>query len=150
MTEMLASRRTVVTFVAAFTFGVDGWLTGLAADAVLTPKAQALARFLDGLGVEDKWIAGSHINWETGLPTGVPEKLPGKHTHCSAFVASAAKQLGVYILRPPEHGQALLANAQYDWLEGDAGRAQGWRPLATAADAQAGANQGELVVAVYQ
>ena len=79
------------------------------ADTV-TPQAQAVSKVLDAMGVESKWIAGEHVYWETGLPTGVPETSPGKHTHCSAFVAAAAKNLGVYILRPPEHGQKLLAN----------------------------------------
>jgi hypothetical protein len=78
----------------------------------------------------------------------VPETSPGKHTHCSAFVAAAAKKLGVYILRPPEHGQKLLANAQNEWLSGD-GAAQGWRRLADAREAQAAANRGLLVVASY-
>jgi len=82
----------------------------------ITPQAQAMMKVLDAMGVESKWIAGEHVYWDTGLPTGVPETSPGKHTHCSAFVAAAAKNLGVYILRPPEHGQKLLANAQNEWL----------------------------------
>ena len=118
-----------------------------AADAV-TPQAQRIVTALDGMGVETKWIAGAHIYWESGLPTGVPETSPGKHTHCSAFVASAAKKLGVYILRPPEHGQQLLANAQNEWLPAD-GAKQGWRKLADAREAQAAANRGLLVVASY-
>jgi hypothetical protein len=118
-----------------------------AADAV-TPQAQRIVSALDGMGVETKWIAGAHIYWESGLPTGVPETSPGKHTHCSAFVASAAKKLGVYILRPPEHGQQLLANAQNEWLPAD-GAKQGWRKLADAREAQAAANRGLLVVASY-
>jgi hypothetical protein len=118
-----------------------------AADAV-TPQAQRIVSALDGMGVETKWIAGAHIYWESGLPTGVPETSPGKHTHCSAFVASAAKKLGVYILRPPEHGQQLLANAQNEWLPAD-GAKQGWRKLADAREAQAAANRGLLVVAGY-
>jgi hypothetical protein len=103
---------------------------------------------LDAMGVESKWIAGQHVYWDTGLPTGVPETSPGKHTHCSAFVAAAAKTLGVYILRPPQHGQMLLANAQNEWLA-DAGTAQGWTRLADGGEAQAAANRGQLVVASY-
>jgi hypothetical protein len=118
-----------------------------AADAV-TPQAQRIVSALDGMGVETKWIAGAHIYWESGLPTHVPETSPGKHTHCSAFVASTAKKLGVYILRPPEHGQQLLANAQNEWLPAD-GAKQGWRKLADAREAQAAANRGLLVVASY-
>ena len=77
------------------------------------------------MGVESKWIAGEHVYWDTGLPTGVPETSPGKHTHCSAFVAAAAKNLGVYILRPPEHGQKLLAMRRTNGSPKKARRAAG-------------------------
>jgi hypothetical protein len=108
-----------------------------------------LATFLDSLQVESRWPAGVHVDWQTGLPDGKIEHFEGKHTHCSAFVASAAKQLGVYILRPPEHGQILLANAQYDWLAA-AGQASGWTPVADGFAAQQAANRGYLVVASYK
>jgi len=125
-------------------------LTGAApaAEDAVTPQAQQIFREIDAMGVESKWIAGEHVYWETGLPTGVPETSPGKHTHCSAFVAAAAKNLGVYILRPPEHGQKLLANAQNEWLA-EEGAARGWVKLANAGEAQAAANRGLLVVASY-
>jgi hypothetical protein len=118
----------------------------LAAD--VTPAGQKLTKFYDSLNVEAHWIAGIHVDWQTGDPDGSPENLPGRHTHCSAFVASAAQKLGVYILRPPEHGQALLANAQSEWLAGR-GSGAGWRPLKDAAEAQSAANRGLLVVASY-
>jgi hypothetical protein len=118
-------------------------------DDAVTPQAQQIFRELDAMGVETKWIAGQHIDWESGLPTGVPETSAGKHTHCSAFVASAAKQLGVYILRPPEHGQKLLANAQTEWLA-EEGATHGWHKLADTKAAQAAANRGMLVVASYR
>src|SRR6185437_9510584 len=118
-----------------------------ALDAI-TPQAQDLIKVLDAMGVESKWLAGERVHWDTGLPTGVPETSPGKHTHCSAFVAAAAKNLGVYILRPPEHGQKLLANAQNEWLAQE-GATNGWLKLANAAEAQAAANRGLLVVASY-
>jgi hypothetical protein len=122
---------------------------GFASDALtISPQGEKLAQALDSMGVETKWIAGTHIDWETGLPDGSPETLPGNHTHCSAFVASAAKMLGVYILRPPRHGQVLLANAQNEWLAG-AGADKGWRPVASALQAQSLANSGVLVVASY-
>lgn len=108
-----------------------------------------LAAFLDSLQVESCWPAGVHVDWQTGLPDGKVEHFEGKHTHCSAFVASAAKQLGVYILRPPEHGQVLLANAQYDWLAGE-GQGSGWTPVTDGFTAQQAANRGYLVVATYK
>jgi hypothetical protein len=51
-------------------------------------------------------------------------------------------------LRPPEHGQKLLANAQSEWLA-EEGAARGWVRLADADQAQAAANRGLLVVASY-
>ena len=104
---------------------------------------------IDAMDVENHWPAGEHVNWQTGVPDGRPETSPGKHTHCSAFVAAAAKQLGIYILRPPEHSQVLLANAQYDWLASADGQAKGWQALPDAQAAQQRANQGWLVVASY-
>lgn len=114
----------------------------------ISPAGRQLAQKLDSFDVEKHWPAHLHVNWETGDPDGKPEKGTGAHTHCSAFVASAAKQLGVYILRPPEHGQVLLANAQNEWLKSE-GAAQGWHHLKDGAEAEAAANKGELVVASY-
>jgi len=114
----------------------------------LTPEGARLSKFLDQTRVEELWPAGVHVTWETGVPDGKPERSVGKHTHCSAFVASVAKKLGVYILRPPEHGQILLANAQYDWLL-EEGEQHGWNRIAGGEQAQEYANNGYLVVATY-
>ena len=113
-------------------------------------KAARLSDFLDRLDVQHLWPAGQHVNWDTGVPDGRPISLATRHTHCSAFVAAVAKRLRIYLLRPPEHSAKLLANAQYDWLVEGPGPAAGWHPLADAAAAQAAANQGDLVVAVYR
>ncbi len=114
----------------------------------IAPIARKLVDFYDRLGVESRWIAGAHIDWESGEPDGRPETMPGRHTHCSAFVASAAEQVGIYILRPPEHGQVLLANAQNEWLAGP-GQQEGWLSLADVDAAQKAADQGMFVVASY-
>jgi len=121
---------------------------GTAAAGEISGAGKLLAQKLDSFDVEKHWPAGLHIDWETGIPTGIPEKTEGKHTHCSAFVASVAKQLGIYILRPPEHGQKLLANAQNEWLATD-GLSQGWQRLKDGVEAQSAANLGQLVVASY-
>jgi hypothetical protein len=115
----------------------------------VSPKGHWLAQQLDAMGVESKWIAGAHVDWRTGLPDGRPEISPGRHTHCSAFVAAAALTLGVHILRPPEHSAKLLANAQFEWL-GEEGASEGWRALPDAEAAQSAANAGDLVVAAYE
>lgn len=117
--------------------------------ADFAPEAHRIAEVIDSMNVERRWPAGVHVNWETGLPDGLRERSPGKHTHCSAFVAAAAKRLGVYLLRPPEHGQVLLANAQFDWLASEGAR-QGWQALPDGLAAQHYANRGYLVVATYR
>ena len=48
----------------------------------------------------------------------------------------------------PEHGQVLLANAQYEWLL-DAGVQQGWTQLPDMMAAQNAANAGQFVIAAY-
>jgi hypothetical protein len=115
----------------------------------IDPAARQVAAAIDAMNVEQHWPAGVHVDWETGVPDGRVESAVGKHTHCSAFVAAAAKRLGIYVLRPPEHGQMLLANAQFDWLAGP-GAARGWQPLGGAVEAQHRANRGDFVVAAYK
>lgn len=143
---MLQARLPTTSIVTAI--GLTFALLSPALAGDISPAGQRLAQKLDSFDVEKHWPAHLHVNWETGDPDGKPEKGTGKHTHCSAFVASAAKQLGVYILRPPEHGQVLLANAQNEWLESE-GAAQGWRHLKDGQEAEDEANKGELVVASY-
>ncbi|ARN80184.1 hypothetical protein [Methylocystis bryophila] len=118
-------------------------------EAVVTPRAREMTRVLESMDVPSRWIAGQHVDWQSGLPDGVPMRSAGRHTHCSAFVAAAAQRLGVYILRPPEHSQKLLANAQNEWLA-EEGAAAGWKRLDGPAEAQDAANRGLLVVASYR
>jgi hypothetical protein len=118
----------------------------------LEEGGRRLRDFYLSLDVENLWIAGQHINWETGMADR-PDVTSGNHTHCSAFVAAACKKLNIYILRPPEHKQVLLANAQFEWLKGSDALSEGWR-LVTGADpyeaAQRLANKGMVVVAICQ
>ena len=106
-------------------------------------NGQRLKAFLDSMHVEEHWPAGWHVNWRTGEPEHKSDK---PSSHCSAFAAAAAEKLGIYLLRPPEHKQVLLANAQFDWLQSQ-GATQGWRRLRGYREAQELANRGELVVA---
>jgi hypothetical protein len=123
----------------------------LFAAAEITAEGKHLAEVLDSMHVEEHWIAGAIVDWRTGDPTGqaLKEGDTGKHTHCSQFTAAACEKLGIYILRPPEHGSVLLANAQYDWLPKE-GKEKGWTPVADGVTAQDLANRGNIVVAVYQ
>ena len=60
-----------------------------------------------------------------------------------------AERLGIYVLRPPQHRQELLANAQMRWLR-DHGAEQGWRALGRTSTAQAGGQSGELVLEAFE
>ncbi|MFI5142832.1 MAG: hypothetical protein ACHQQS_05045 [Thermoanaerobaculales bacterium] len=134
---------------SAFAFAVGLAVTVPAYSSAISAEGERLARVLDELDVEAHWPAGVHVKWQTGVPDGGHVSAEGKHTHCSAFAAAAAQRLGIYLLRPPEHGQVLLANAQYDWLPNE-GAQQGWEPVAGAIEAQRRANRGDLVVAAYR
>lgn len=114
----------------------------------ISPAGQALATKLDAMHVDQFWLAGQPVDWRTGQPRGAP-LLPRGHTHCSAFAAAAAEQLGVYLLHPPEHSTLLLANAQQDWLRAD-GTNFGWHAVSSPLQAQALANAGQLVVVTFQ
>ena len=117
----------------------------------ITPAGRQLAATLDGMNVESLWLVHEHVNWKTGRPDkGEDYEGPGTHSHCSAFAAAAAEKFGVYLLHPPEHGQVLLANAQADWLNGPAGRKAGWQPVADMREAQRLADQGNLVLVLFQ
>jgi hypothetical protein len=115
----------------------------------ITPDGQRLAAALDASNVEHLWTAGWHVNWRTGETDRAEPHGPDAHTHCSAFAAAMAERFGIYILRPPEHPQQLLANAQMKWLGGE-GAARGWRQVRGPFDAQEEANRGIFVVASYE
>lgn len=133
------------------------WMLGLASSAAVaqpccgpfTPAGQRLERFLDASDVTQRWVSGWHVDWQTGDKDRPEPGGPEAKTHCSAFVAAMAKRVGVYVLRPPEHPQNLLANAQMRWLR-EHGAEQGWRTLASDVEAQAAANRGELVLEAFE
>jgi hypothetical protein len=90
------------------------------------------------------------VVWDTGEHDPyVPPHTSAPISHCGSFVAAFAKSINIYILRPPDHPQRKLENGQMVWLPA-AGAAQGWRPLPDAASAQRSANQGNLVVVVFE
>ncbi len=108
-----------------------------------------LEDLFDTSGVDHLWLSGWHVDWVTGRANKAKPGGTDAHTHCSAFVAAIAMRVNVYILRPPEHDQQLLANAQADWLQG-IGHVFGWRALADEGEAQAAANAGRLTVASFK
>ena len=111
----------------------------------ITPNGEKLAAVLDSMHVEKLWLAGAQVDWRTGLPNGKVYQNTNSHTHCSAFAASAAEKLGIYLLHPPEHSAVLLANAQQDWLRGK-GTNYEWAAVASPLEAQQLANEGRLVL----
>jgi hypothetical protein len=115
----------------------------------VSPEAERMVKVFNSMHVEEHWPAGVIVDWRTGDPTGKPVTDGGKHTHCSQFAAATCEQLGIYLLRPPEHSPVLLANAQYDWLP-EKGRDAGWMSVADGVAAQDLANRGQVVVAVYK
>jgi len=96
--------------------------------------------------VENRWLPGDPVDWRTGDYD--PAALPLR-SHCSAFVAAACARFDVYILRPPDHPESLLSNAQCEWLA-SAGAEHGWEPVTDGTRAQRLANRGHLVVACYK
>lgn len=98
-------------------------------------------RLLDCLKVESHWLPGQPVNWYTGDHQA--DERP-KSTHCSAYVASIAARLNIPLLRPPQHSQVLLANAQNRWLH----QQPDWT-LITSSEAINRANDGQLVLASY-
>jgi hypothetical protein len=119
---------------------------------VLDEFGEKLKQFYQGLNVETHWVAGQHIDWETGEPSDRDDTHNVKN-HSAAFVAAACQKLKIVILRPPEHAQDLLSNAQFDWLPTSAATAQAWKHIPNDSRynaAQDLANKGFVVVAIVK
>lgn len=137
----------------------------------LTGDGLQFCTLLNALNPAKAWPAGVHVNPLAGTqdrPSGTTQA----ETQAPAFAAAAAYQLGIYLLRPPAHGPAQLANDQFTWMWNQAAANQaalparragatvppraGWTVLGNSvdtdamADAQAYANQGYLVVAAFR
>lgn len=112
------------------------------------PNGQRIAALLDQSGVDHLWQPHIHINWQTGAPDPARPGWSPHVTHCSTYAASMAARVGIYLLRPPAHGQGDLANAQFAWLTGP-GSQRGWKEV-DAKSGQALANQGYFVLAVFK
>jgi hypothetical protein len=118
----------------------------------ITAAGEHLATVLDGMDVENHWLAytklqkpdvdGSPVLDENGVP------VETSVTHCDAFVKRACDLLGAPMTAG--EGSSDHANQQYDWLDeqsyGHDGSTEGWYEV-TALQAQNLANQGQVVVA---
>jgi hypothetical protein len=142
---------TLASIALSLASGQREWAAEPSCCGPVSAKGHRLLEVLESTNVESLWLAHEHVNWETGEPDKDADyEGPGKATHCSAFAAAVGKRVGVYMLRPPEHGQILLANAQAAWFHSPAGPQNGWREVKTARDAQSLANAGNLVAIVYE
>jgi len=114
-------------------------------------SGQKLRSFYLTLDVENKWLPGHHVNWETG-EIDDPNAETGTKTHCSRFAAAASKRLGIHLLQPPEKGRGSLANAQFDWLFSSTAHDSGWYQIKDSLfyKSQSLANKGYEVVIVYR
>jgi hypothetical protein len=116
----------------------------------VTPEGRHLRQILDGMDVDHLWQNHLHVDWETGQPDqALTYAGPDTHSHCSAFAAAVGERLGIYMLRPPEHPQQLLASAQGKWFASRQAQDMEWHEVVFARQAQTLANQGQLVVMVY-
>jgi len=116
----------------------------------VTAEGRHLRQILDGMDVDHLWQNHLHVDWETGQPDqALTYAGPDTHSHCSAFAAAVGERLGIYMLRPPEHPQQLLASAQGKWFGSKQAQDMEWHEVVFARQAQTLANQGQLVVIVY-
>ena len=99
-------------------------------------------------------LCGSRMNTSTGKQASRTKeriiRVPAGRRIAVLSLPRLGKRLGVYMLRPPEHGQILLANAQAEWFRSPDGKQKGWRSVRDAHDAQSLANRGNLVVVVFE
>jgi hypothetical protein len=133
----------------------------LPAPAYTPAGGPRLAEFLDCLPLATRWIHNHRVVWQTGQQKAPESQGTSEETHCSAFIAAVALMLDRYILRPPNHGEDGLANAQAAWFAGEAtfpgptAKESHWIALGSSGDAAAlkaavdAANLGQLVVAIF-
>jgi hypothetical protein len=103
-----------------------------------------LAERLDGMDVENHWLAGQDVSWKTGNPI---DDDHGPSNNGCEFVAAVCARLKVVMAEPvPEH---FYPDSQYNWLVNE-GTGSGWVALGGDVEAQLLANQGWVVVAAWK
>ena len=139
-------KKMILLFIALSIYNVYGQ------EYIIDSNGYKLKDYYLGLNVHDLWLSGNTVDWLSGIA----DTSTVGSTHCSAFVAAACQRINTYILRPPEHTQTLLANAQFDWLQTQAAAQNGWilitdtDPYKIFSAAQDLANKGYVVTALVK
>jgi hypothetical protein len=110
----------------------------------MSKAGRALAATLDGMDVENHWLAGQRLDWKTGNP--VDEVGNGTTSNGGAFVAAVGARFKVPM--PAPEGSNFLPINQFEWLLID-GKAKGWLAMGEV-EAQLLANQGWVVIAAWK
>jgi hypothetical protein len=116
--------------------------------AEVTRQGRSLSQTLDAMNVERRWLPGGEVDWKTGSPRETPI-TEGRYTYSSAFVSAACARLGVELPRLADPPAANAANDLCDWLRAE-GPAHGWKAVKGPLEAQARANEGEVVIASFK
>jgi hypothetical protein len=102
-----------------------------------------LAERLDAMDVENRWLPGQDVNWNTGNPI---DGGPGPASNGGGFVDAVCASLKVPMNDPvPEN---FSPATQYDWLVNE-GTTHGWVMVGDI-EAQLLANQGWMVIAAWK
>ena len=103
----------------------------------------ALTALLNGMDVENHWLAGHKVQWKTGNPIAEEN---GPASNGGAFVAAVCARLKVPM--PPPVPENFSPGSQYDWLV-TKGKSKGWLAVEVV-EAQLLANQGWVVIAAWK
>jgi hypothetical protein len=110
----------------------------------ISKEGRALAAALDGMDIENHWLAGRKVDWKTGNPVGDDDI--GTTSNGGAFVAAVGARFKVPM--PVTETSSFLPENQFEWLLVD-GKPKGWLPMGEV-EAQLLANQGWVVVAAWK
>ena len=142
---------TVFTFLRTLFLGlaiIGGANAALADPAPISAKAKWIEAQLDQMDVKDKWIAGTHIDWRTGVPDGQPESAD-RPPHPLQRLRRRRRGKIRRLPAAPAGAPAILAGERPERMAAHRGRGEGWQSLPDGAAAQNAANRGLLVVASY-
>lgn len=110
----------------------------------MSKEGRALAAALDGMDVENHWLAGQRVDWKTG--NSIDEEGSGTTSNGGAFVAAVGARFKLPM--PASELANFQPGNQFEWLLID-GKAKGWMAMGEV-EAQLLANQGWIVIAAWK